>query len=196
MVRLRYNGDVRTADLLVGDMEASRQLSQLAHLASRWQALAQDRRWPALILALHLILGAIYSAVVPLWEAYDEVGHFIHRPPRGRDPAALGAALGLSLLTKNSGLAFIPFVGLTLILAARQHSASWRRLILWGGVAFGVAALLSGPWYSYNLVRYGRPIIDRAAENPIIRTVEPVGESVREIASLGWMATLINNTFA
>ncbi|MER3457303.1 MAG: hypothetical protein C4309_00290 [Chloroflexota bacterium] len=354
MVRLRYNGDVRTADLLVGDMEASRQLSRLAHLASRWQALAQDRRWPALILALHLILGAIYSAVVPLWEAYDEVGHFdyvryvatyralppadqkisefldeshqpplyyilgaiaiswidasdqlkpvpnfhardgtgqrgfnlfvhgdnerfpwrgtvlalhvarlvsvvittgtlwltyligrklfpghpamalgamtvsaflpqflfigaivnndslmtlvssavllaglqlIHRPPRGRDLAALGAALGLSLLTKNNGLAFIPFVGLTLILAAKQHSASWRRLILWGGVAFGVAALLGGPWYSYNLVRYGRPIIDRAAENPIIRTVEPFGESVRETASLGWMATLINNTF-
>lgn len=35
-----------------------------------------DRRWVALALALHLLLGVAYSVVTPPWEAHDEWGHY------------------------------------------------------------------------------------------------------------------------
>jgi 4-amino-4-deoxy-L-arabinose transferase-like glycosyltransferase len=57
----------------------------------------RSHRLALLILALHLALGVAYSVVVPLWEAYDEWGHYPYirylataraLPPRGGPIAA------------------------------------------------------------------------------------------------------------
>jgi len=119
----------------------------------------------------------------------------VYSPPRLRTLVAAGLALGFSLLTKNSALALVPFLGLVLLIAAWRQRAGWRRLVTWGGVVFGLTALLAGPWYGYNWLRYGRPIIDRAPDNPIIQTISPFGESLGTALSRSWVLTLINNTF-
>ncbi len=119
----------------------------------------------------------------------------IYSPPRPRTLVAAGLALGLSLLTKNSALALVPFLGLALLLAAWRQRAGCRKLVVWGLVVFGAAALLAGPWYGYNWLRYGRPIIDRAENNPIIQTVSPFGQSLSQVLSPAWAAALVNNTF-
>lgn len=106
-----------------------------------------------------------------------------------------GVALGCSLLTKNSGLALIPFLALTVLIAAYRQRASWRRLLLSGLVVFGLGALLSAPWYVYNWINYGRLITDRADDNPILQTPAPITQGIDEMLSLDWMARLLRNTF-
>jgi 4-amino-4-deoxy-L-arabinose transferase-like glycosyltransferase len=42
---------------------------------TRWKVLFTPQRLAILILVAHLVLGVLYSVVVPIWEAHDEWGH-------------------------------------------------------------------------------------------------------------------------
>ena len=44
--------------------------------ASREMRILRRHRLALLIVLLHLVLGVVYSVAVPLWEAYDEWGHY------------------------------------------------------------------------------------------------------------------------
>jgi 4-amino-4-deoxy-L-arabinose transferase-like glycosyltransferase len=43
---------------------------------TRWKVFFAPQRLAILILMAHLVLGALYSVVVPIWEAHDEWGHY------------------------------------------------------------------------------------------------------------------------
>jgi 4-amino-4-deoxy-L-arabinose transferase-like glycosyltransferase len=348
---VRYNGRVRAA-AFPARIPASAERRWWAHVASALAVQAQRKHWPVLILVLHLIVGALYSAIVPIWEAYDETGHYAyvrhiattwtltpmteklteffdesHQPPlyyllgalatfwvdtsdnlqptpnvHARDGSGLrgfnlhvhsdderfpwrgtvlgihvarlvsvvvttgtlwltyligrrlfpdhpeialgamavnaflpqflfmgavvnndalmtltasavllaalrlvserpttralavtGGLLSLSLLTKNSGLALVPFIGLTLAVAARRHQVTVRQAVAWSLLVFGVATLLSLPWYGYSLPRCGQPICDRAEDNPIFE--DPITAPAAETARPSWIIALVNNTF-
>ncbi|MDX6220618.1 MAG: hypothetical protein QOJ48_2299 [Frankiales bacterium] len=68
-----------------------------------------------------------------------------------RTSLAAGALFGLALLTKGFALALPPFVVAAYLTQRRGWRLPWRRLAL----ALGTAALLGGPWYLMNLVRFG-----------------------------------------
>jgi len=38
----------------------------------------RERIWLAVLLATHLVLGILWGAAIPLFEAHDEVGHYYH----------------------------------------------------------------------------------------------------------------------
>ena len=69
----------------------------------------------------------------------------------------LGLALGLGLLSKLTVIALLPTAALAVALVAWRNR-SWRGLFLWGLVIFGVAALLSAPWFIRQVLLHGDPI--------------------------------------
>lgn len=69
----------------------------------------------------------------------------------------LGVALGLGLLSKLTAIALLPTAALTVALVAWRNR-SWRDLFLFGLVVFGVAALLSVPWFVRQYLLHGDPI--------------------------------------
>ncbi len=77
-------------------------------------------------------------------------------PDRGRC-MALGLALGLGWLSKLTVIALLPVAGLVVALIA-WRSRSWRDLLGWGLIVFGVAALLIAPWVARQSILYGDPI--------------------------------------
>ncbi|MCL5075909.1 MAG: glycosyltransferase family 39 protein [Chloroflexi bacterium] len=66
---------------------------------------------------------------------------------------ALGAALGLALLTKVSAVPLLLIVLFTLVSLSRR--VPWRTLWGAGFAVFGLAAAVSGWWFIRNLVLYG-----------------------------------------
>jgi len=84
--------------------------------------------------------------------------------PGWRDWAALGGLLGLALLTKISLLIFIPLAGGVLVLRAWQtgKGSGWEevtgRVLSWGGVTFGLTAVIAGWWYLRNWLVHGDPL--------------------------------------
>lgn len=107
---------------------------------------------------------------------------------------ALGAFLGLGLLSKNSALALAPLIVLGLGLKAAR-SKSFRSFLVWNAGVFGVAGLASGWWYLRNWLLYGKVLPDRAAANPITASFSPFVSSLRTSSRLDWFATLFQNTF-
>lgn len=78
---------------------------------------------------------------------------------RGRDDtrhlALLGLALGAALLTKLSGLIFMPLALLALVLRARTtRQRAWLLL----GLPFGLAGIVAGWWYMRNYLLTGDPL--------------------------------------
>ncbi|MFL7793916.1 MAG: ArnT family glycosyltransferase, partial [Anaerolineae bacterium] len=69
----------------------------------------------------------------------------------------LGLVLGLGLLSKLTVIALLPTAALAVVLVA-WRDRSWRGLFLWGFVIFGVAALLSVPWFIRQVLLHGDPI--------------------------------------
>jgi hypothetical protein len=69
----------------------------------------------------------------------------------------LGVALGLGWLSKLTVVALIPTAGLAVALVAWRNR-SWRDLLRWGLVIFGVAALLIAPWSVRQYFLHGDPI--------------------------------------
>ncbi len=119
---------------------------------------------------------------------------------------AIGLSLGGALLTKNSALAYVPLIGLVLGIAAGVKEGKLelrkleireflRRYIAAGIVTFGTTAVVAGWWYARNIALYGTPLPDRAAENPITKTLAPLAASAREAASRSWIGELVSHTF-
>ena len=107
----------------------------------------------------------------------------------------LGVLLGLSLLSKRSAYGLVLLGGLLIVwLGWRQR---WR-LAQWlqrAGLTFGLAALISAPYFGRNLFLYGRLIADRSENNPF-----PNAPSMGDIATGvgvawrdGWLPRLIIN---
>lgn len=94
-----------------------------------------------LFICVHLVRG-------PTRFIHSEIGErWWHAP-------ALGLLLGLTALTKLSGLVLFPVVGLALLLQAAR-TGRWRRFIA-GGAVIGVAvAAVSAWWYIRNFALYG-----------------------------------------
>jgi 4-amino-4-deoxy-L-arabinose transferase-like glycosyltransferase len=69
----------------------------------------------------------------------------------------LGVALGLGWLSKLTMVALIPTAGLVVALVAWRNR-SWRAVLLWGLVVFGVAALFIAPWSVRQYSLHGDPI--------------------------------------
>ena len=96
--------------------------------------------------------------------------------PSPRRVAALGALLGLGMLTKDSANVGLPVAVIAVVLAVgkrREPSPSpslivdlgrwlaslrWRQLLARLGLMLGVAAVVGGWWYARNTILYGGPL--------------------------------------
>jgi 4-amino-4-deoxy-L-arabinose transferase-like glycosyltransferase len=77
---------------------------------------------------------------------------------RTRGYFAVGGLLaGAAMLTKLSGLALLPVMGLALALRAYRRRA-WSEMLRPTLLTFGVAALIAGWWYVRNQWLYGDPL--------------------------------------
>jgi len=68
--------------------------------------------------------------------------------------AALGALVGLGLLTKQTALLLLPLVGLAIIGQIPRVSHPWRKASADALAYGGMAALVGGGWYIHNALRY------------------------------------------
>jgi hypothetical protein len=68
-----------------------------------------------------------------------------------RTALAVGALLGLALLPKAFALALPPFVFAAYLVNRRGWKLPWKPLSL----SLGLAAVIGGPWYVMDLVRFG-----------------------------------------
>lgn len=140
-------------------------------------------------LAIWLLVGLVVTPPGPQparWPAGRELGKLL----------ALGALLGLAVLSKLSGLALLALAGLALLLAAGRRR-SWRWLL---GSSLAMAApalLLGGWWYARNWLLYGDPMAWNLWQANILLRLEPAGWATiaAELPSLersfwglfGWM---------
>ncbi len=87
--------------------------------------------------------------------AYVLAAWFLARPSRRR-AMALGAVIGLGMLTKLTMVLFLPALGGYVLFVGRgREPGRWAfaRKLLWCG---GVALAVAGPWYARNLVEATR----------------------------------------
>lgn len=98
---------------------------------------------------------ALQSAIFALttWWAL----RLLEGPQRRYDIWIGGLLLGAALLTKLSGLALAPVVGLAQLLRAWRNR-DWRRLPLQALSVYAVAALVAGWWFIRNQWLYGDPL--------------------------------------
>jgi len=75
-----------------------------------------------------------------------------------RQVALLGVCLGLLLLTKTSGIALAPVVGLALVIEPSWRREGLKRLVIHGLVIAAVVACLWGWWVARNMMLYGEPL--------------------------------------
>ncbi len=78
-----------------------------------------------------------------------------------RPAVALGAVLGLAQLSRTFGIYASASVGLVFLLAALWGYAPRRELVRALAVTALAAAVLTGPWYLHQAVRYTNPIFDQ-----------------------------------
>lgn len=109
--------------------------------------------------------------------------------------AAVGALMGLSLLTKWTALLLLPLIGLVLLYRFLQHR-SWPQLLRQSLLVFGIALAISGWFFVRNQLLYQDPLgIGRKMEIFPPRSPRPgLMDLIREIprkelsfwASFGW----------
>ncbi len=75
------------------------------------------------------------------------------RKPTVRGAIALGAVLGLSILFKTINLGLLPLAAFVYLYAGRQ--AGWRRGIGCGVLALACAAVITAPYFAFNLKTFG-----------------------------------------
>ncbi|MDY6875600.1 MAG: glycosyltransferase family 39 protein [Chloroflexota bacterium] len=99
--------------------------------------------------------GAALFGALALW-AMMRILRVGARSPRPhlRHCIGLGLALGLGWLSKLTVVSLVLTAGLALLVACRR---SWRDLLRYGLIVFGVAALLIVPWLVRQTVLYGDP---------------------------------------
>jgi hypothetical protein len=72
----------------------------------------------------------------------------------GRRALALGALLGAAQIATRSAVLLLP-VGLVAVLLRRQRGESWALTLRGLDRLVGGYVLVSGPWFAWNLTRYG-----------------------------------------
>jgi hypothetical protein len=97
--------------------------------------------------------GAALFGALALWA----VVRILREGFNARRCVGLGLALGLGLLSKLTVVALLPTAGLAVALVAWRNR-SWRDLFLFGLVVFGVAVLISAPWFVRQYLLHGDPI--------------------------------------
>jgi 4-amino-4-deoxy-L-arabinose transferase-like glycosyltransferase len=105
-----------------------------------------------------------------------------------------GVAVGLSLLTKNSALALLPFAVFILVLAwwpKRRPPA----LVQWGSAFFASVVIVAGWWYLRNRLLFGHWITDRTETSDIINNPAFKGTAVLHSASGSFVGRLVTYTF-
>jgi 4-amino-4-deoxy-L-arabinose transferase-like glycosyltransferase len=108
----------------------------------------------------------------------------------------LGLSLGLAFLSKNSAIALIGFVALGLAFIAWRQRWTARESAVRGGLALASFAVVAGPFLIYNLSRYGRLIVDRNVNNPILsQPTSVIGAGLNQAITDGWLPQLFANTF-
>jgi len=97
--------------------------------------------------------GAALFGALALWAMV----RILRKGPSTWRCIGLGGALGLGLLSKLTVIALLPTAGLVVALAAWRNR-SWRDLLGWGLIVFGVTALLAAPWFVRQSLLHGDPI--------------------------------------
>lgn len=155
---------------------------------ARWALGARGGLRAALILLLSLevvALGrmALTDATLVLWTTAAGFAFFrAHEgdPPRGRWYAAMGAAIGLGMLTKGPVAVLVPLLG---VLAYLVVAGGWRRLWREARLGWLIALFLvvAAPWYAAMLWQHGSEYAARARAQTlgrVLRTVTGPGGTV------------------
>lgn len=146
-------------------------------------------------LVAHLTLHIASCTACPAQPATRDAQPARHAQRDMRYPL-LGLALGLAFLSKNSALALIGFVALALTFIARRQGWHWRELVGRGAITFAAFAAIAAPYLIYNFARYGRLLVDRDPNNPILAApVSLIGEGVMVSLRDAWLPQLFANTF-
>ncbi len=224
-------------------MSAARAPDSTIHRSMTASHLARNlARYQRIIVAAHIALAALFSVIVPPWEAHDETGHFAYvnhlvlqralpnatvlfmagmvnndiivslmgatlacllitvgvtAPVRARrHMIALGVVLGLSLLSKNSALIFVPFTAMALVYIARQQRWSWGQLLRNGLLVAIPLIILAAPWYASNYLNYGQILVNRDPSEPITQAPTGlIGEGLLVSIRDGWLPQMFVNAF-
>jgi 4-amino-4-deoxy-L-arabinose transferase-like glycosyltransferase len=120
----------------------------------------------------------------------------LHMPPSTRHFPTLGLSLSLAFLSKNSAIALIGFVAVALIFIAWRNRWPMRDLVIRGAITFGTFALTVAPYVAYTLSRYGRVLLDRNVNNPLLEApTSVIGEGIFVSFRDAWLPQLFSNTF-
>ena len=114
----------------------------------------------------------------------------------GKESLLLGLVVGLGVIAKPSGLAFLVPCALALALIAWKRR-SWA-VLLWGGGAIAAGAfLLGGWWYIRNVLLYGDPLAWNAIVAIKAPTLRPEQIPLREALEYSaWMQKSFWGVFA
>lgn len=116
------------------------------------------------------------------------------RAPDGRRACWFGVAIGLSLLTKNSALALLPYA-LLVLLAASWPQCRIAVLLRWGAALYGSVGVIAGWWYLRNRIVFGHWITDRTETSSLINNPAFQGAAVLHSASGSFVGRLVTYTF-
>lgn len=108
---------------------------------------------------------------------------------------ALGAALGLALITKNSSFALVGFALVWLMALARRERWQPATFLARGVAIYLPAALVAAPYFASNLLRYGKILIDRAQVSIVQESPALLGEGLQVGLRDQWLPNIFTNTF-
>src|SRR5574341_807629 len=86
-----------------------------------------------------------------------QVVRIIRQPLETRDTVLMGMLLGLTALTKLSGLVIWLFTGVLFFTLAYKN-VNWKFTAIQAAQCFGIAISLLMPWMIYNWLHYGDPL--------------------------------------
>ncbi|MDI7274346.1 MAG: DUF2142 domain-containing protein [Anaerolineae bacterium] len=118
----------------------------------RWGALIVLALWPQFRFATAIVNNDIMAAASGAAVTWLLLRCAMATAPRARDIAALGGAVGIALLSKNSTLALLPVVALVFARSIAAAEPGTRRALLphmVGGITVGLVAV--GWWYARNV---------------------------------------------
>jgi hypothetical protein len=76
-----------------------------------------------------------------------------------RDAVWIGLALGIALLSKMTAVVWIPLVGFAITAGTLASGRTLRTAAARTGVAWTIAALISGGYYARNWIELGKPLV-------------------------------------
>jgi hypothetical protein len=109
-----------------------------------------------------------------------------------RGAAAIGALIGLALLTKNYGALLPPVAWLALLLAARRDGGwDWPGFFRRAAILTGVALAIGGWWLVRNQLLYGDPLAMRALLEQAHGKGEPTPAMLMAAFDLTWIEYVV-----